>query len=85
MQREKNKRKYDKLKEHTTKAKLKLTKRQGTYRKDINLDDPIEQLINGDQDDEEGFDPVGEKPPAKKQKKTTSFCEYCGIKGAFNQ
>jgi RIO-like serine/threonine protein kinase len=35
---EKNKRKYEKLKEHTLQAKKEFHKRQGTYRKGMNMD-----------------------------------------------
>jgi hypothetical protein len=61
----KNKRKFDKLKEATVQAKKELIKRQGTYRKGMNLDDPY-----GDGEDT--------KPPAKKKAKSNAFCEYCG-------
>jgi hypothetical protein len=55
----KNKRKYEKLKEHTKKAKMELHKRQGTYRKGMNLDDPFEL-----QDEEAGS---AKKPAAKQE------------------
>jgi hypothetical protein len=75
---EKNKRKYEKLKEHTKKAKLERHKRQGTYRKGMNLDDPIEDVGNKE---DNGDDDAGRKLAAKKQKKLTGYCEYCGQKG----
>jgi hypothetical protein len=75
---EKNKRKYEKLKEHTKKAKLELHKRMGTYRKGMNLDDPINMLLDGNQDDSVAGPEDGAKPAAKKRKKSTGFCEYCG-------
>jgi hypothetical protein len=68
---EKNKRKYEKLKEHTKIAKTELHKRMGTYRRGMNLDDPLE-IIEGDTT----------KPAAKKRKTNSpQFCEYCGKKG----
>jgi hypothetical protein len=73
---DKNKRKYEKLKEHTIKAKLERHKRQGTYRKGMNLDDPVEVVDNAEDDNG-----AGRKPAAKKQKKSTGYCEYCGQKG----
>jgi hypothetical protein len=63
----KNKRKYDKLAEHTKKAKMELHKRQGTYRRGMNLDDPVVQ------DDE--------APKRKKSKPNGEYCEFCGAKG----
>jgi hypothetical protein len=62
---DKNKRKYEKLKEDTAKAKIEFHKRQGTYRRGMNLDDPLE-----------GLPP--EQPAGKKLK---TFCEYCGKSG----
>jgi hypothetical protein len=67
----KNKRKYEKLKEHTIKAKLERHKRQGTYRKGMNLDDPLEVPDEN----------VSEKKPAAKKQKPMGFCEYCGQEG----
>jgi hypothetical protein len=67
----KNKRKYDKLKEHTLKAKQEFHKRHGTYRKGMNMDDPYGELLNGRED-------ADRKPPAKRIKKTGGHCEYCG-------
>jgi hypothetical protein len=70
----KNKRKFEKLHEATQQAKKEYHKRQGTYRKGMNLDDPFGELCNGKADDER-------KPPAKKKSKKGSenfFCEYCG-------
>ena len=61
----KNKRKYNKLAEHTKIAKKELLKREGMYRRGMNLDDPF------------GNDAV--KPAAKKTKGSSAkFCEYCG-------
>jgi hypothetical protein len=68
----KNKRKYDKLKEHTMKAKMELHKRQGTYRKGMNLDDPFGPLVDG----VDGQENIKTKAAAAKR-----FCEYCGIAG----
>jgi hypothetical protein len=66
---EKNKRKHDKLNKDVQVAKMELHKRQGTYRKGMNLDDPY-----GD----EGA--AAARPPAKRQKASTGFCEWCGKK-----
>jgi hypothetical protein len=63
----KNKRKYDKLKEATSQAKKEFHRRQGTYRKGMNMDDPF-----GEDNDPDG----STKPPARKKAK--AFCEYCG-------
>jgi hypothetical protein len=67
----KNKRKYDKLADNVKIAKKELHKRQGTYRRGMNLDDPVGDVDNS------------AKPPAAKKSKSTSarFCEYCGTKG----
>jgi hypothetical protein len=74
---EKNKRKYEKLKEHTLKAKMELHKRHGTYRKGMNLDDPIEV-----KDEQEAVEnDASAMIPATKKQKTMGFCEYCGKKG----
>ena len=73
----KNKRKYDKLKDATLQAKKEFLKRQGTYRKGMNIDDPFGELLNGVEDEED--DAGNKKPPAKRNKaKATGFCEYCG-------
>jgi hypothetical protein len=64
----KNKRKHDKMAEHTKVAKKERHKREGTYRRGMNLDDPI-----GDEDG-------GEKATEKNTKRTL-FCEYCGLSG----
>ena len=79
----KNKRKYEKLKEHTRVAKIELHKRQGTYRKGMNIDDPYNELVNATQqanNNEGDVDEDGErKPPAKRSRvKSSGFCEYCG-------
>jgi hypothetical protein len=58
----KNKRKHDLLVKRVKVAKIERLKREGTYQKGMNLDDP---------DDNGG----GGKPPAKRMK---VFCEYCG-------
>ena len=62
----KNKRKYDRLKEATLQAKKEYHKRQGTYRKGMNLDDPFGELTDKKQ------------PAAKRANKGSLFCEYCG-------
>jgi hypothetical protein len=70
---DKNKRKYEKLKEYTEKAKMEFHKRQGTYQRGMNLDDPLGPLLVEDDNDEM-------KPPAKKNR-IQGFCEHCGKKG----
>jgi hypothetical protein len=70
---QRNKRKYDKLKEHTRQAKKEYHKRQGTYRKGMNLDDPFGEMLNGREEP-----PEDERKPRAKRCKTSGFCEYCG-------
>jgi hypothetical protein len=60
----KNKRKFDKLKEATAQAKKEFHKRQGTYKKGMNMDDPYGDIGSED------------KPPPRKKSKV--YCEYCG-------
>ena len=76
---EKKKRKYDKLKEATLQAKKEFHKRQGTYRKGMNLDDPFGEIRVAMIKQEED-----KRKPAAKRLKTNSnkyFCEYCGVAG----
>jgi hypothetical protein len=61
----KNKRKYDKLTEHTLIAKKELARREGTYRRGMNLD-------------ETGDEPAAKRGKAATAAK---YCEFCGIKG----
>jgi hypothetical protein len=61
----KNKRKYDKLADNVKIAKMELHKRQGTYRRGMNLDGAVEEA----------------QPPAKKATTSAKFCEYCGKLG----
>jgi hypothetical protein len=70
---EKNKRKYKKLKEHTKIVKMEFHKRQGTYRKGMNMDDPYGQDADVEEQQE-----GAKKPVAKRSKKAIGFCEYCG-------
>jgi hypothetical protein len=70
----KNKRKYDKLQEHTRTAKKEYLKRTGTYRKGMNLDDPYGEEAGGEEDEETG----AAQPPQPAKKKPKRFCEYCG-------
>jgi hypothetical protein len=44
----KNKRKFDKLKKATTQAKKEFHKRQGTYKKGMNMDDPYGENASED-------------------------------------
>jgi hypothetical protein len=69
---DKNKRKYELLKQHTRTAKMEFTKCQGTYQSGMNMDDPFGELLNG-----------GEAPPAAKRTKTTTrkYCPFCGKTG----
>jgi hypothetical protein len=61
----KNKRKYDKLAKHTLQAKVELRKREGTYRRGMNLDEVVET----------------EHPNKKsKRVSAAKYCEYCGSK-----
>lgn len=72
----KNKRKYEQLKKYTLVAKKERHKREGTYRRGMNLDDPYGE---GQDDGEEC------KPPATKKPRGTTnkgqHCPYCGSKG----
>jgi hypothetical protein len=79
---EKNKRKYDKLKDHTRTAKIEFTKRIGTYRTGMNMDDPFGELLNGGVRDIEDEDEQVKKPAAKRTKSTAKFhCMFCGKTG----
>ena len=69
----KNKRKYDRLQEATRQAKKEFHKRQGTYKKGMNLDDPYGDLGRTTEADGDA-----RKPAAKQSTKTKGFCEYCG-------
>jgi hypothetical protein len=63
----KNKRKYDKLAEDTLVAKKEQHRREGTYRKGMNLDEVVDSTDN---------------PIAKVARKTAAkYCEFCGAKG----
>ena len=64
---EKNKRKYDKLKDHTRMAKMEYHKRQGTYRRGMNLDDPYGELLNGNEVED------NRKPPPTKKRELPVF------------
>jgi hypothetical protein len=59
----KNKRKYDKLADNVKVAKMELHKRQGTYRRGMNLDGPVGEAII---------------PPPKKVKRYCEFCGKSG-------
>jgi hypothetical protein len=67
----KNKRKHDRLADDVKIAKMERLKRTGTYRRGMNLDEQLEDLL----------DAAAEKPKAKKYKPSGKFCEYCGVKG----
>jgi hypothetical protein len=71
----KNKRKYEQLKQHTRTAKIEFAKRQGTYRSGMNMedDDPFGELLSG---------PTDAVAAAKKPTKTgRKYCPYCGKAG----
>jgi hypothetical protein len=67
-----NKAKYEKLKDATRLAKKEFLKREGAYRRGMNMDDPFSEMLNGQElvDDE--------RKPAAKKRKMSGFCEYCG-------
>jgi hypothetical protein len=70
---DKNKRKYDTLKDHSKTAKTKFAKRIGTYRPGMNMDDPIGELLKaaaegGDKEEEQQ---ATKKHVAKRTKPTT--------------
>jgi hypothetical protein len=69
---DKNKRKYELLKQHPRTAKMEFAKRQqGTYQSGMNVDDLFGELLNG-----------GEVPPAaKRTKKTRKYYPFCGKTG----
>jgi hypothetical protein len=71
---DKNKRKYENLKAHTIIAKKEHHKREGTYRKGMNMDDPYGELLNGQEDQEAGK----KQPASKRAKKAVGYCQYCG-------
>jgi hypothetical protein len=68
-----NKRKMDALTKNTLIAKMELRKREGTYRRGMNLDDPLEEADEANK----------MVLPAKRAKSTSSarYCEWCGSKG----
>jgi hypothetical protein len=65
-----NKAKNERLTKHTNIAKMELRKRQGTYRRGMNLDDPEEEVAK-------------EQPTCKKAaaKGGKPHCEFCGMRG----
>jgi hypothetical protein len=78
---DKNKRKYDTLKDHSKTAKTEFVKRIGTYRPGMNMDDPFGELLKAAEEggDEEDEQQATKKPAAKRTKPTTKgFCLYCG-------
>jgi hypothetical protein len=85
----KNKKKTAKLAIDTKKAKVEYHRREGTYRKGMNLDDPYNEVLGApvedvvDDDAAALLEEAARKPPAKKRRKTSlgEVCEYCGLKG----
>jgi hypothetical protein len=84
-----NKSKHEKLKADTVMAKTEHHKREGTYRKGMNIDDPYGELLQGRDEEEVAVDVLSgllqeatQKPRAKKRKTPSGdVCEYCGKKG----
>jgi hypothetical protein len=74
----KNKKKHEKLKEDTKVAKIEIHKRQGIYRKGMNVDDPYGEILHPVDD---GANMA--KPPTKNKRTTTAsqHCQFCGKKG----
>jgi hypothetical protein len=76
--------KRNKLQADTRAAKTEFLKRQGTYRKGMNVDDPYGELPADGRDtneEEEGIEDA-RKPAAKRTNLgPTKYCEYCGKKG----
>jgi hypothetical protein len=71
----KTEKKRTKLRADIRVAKGEFLRREGTYRKGINLDDPYGEVpANGNEDD-------GDRKPAAKSNSSKLFCEYCGLKG----
>jgi hypothetical protein len=72
---QKNKAKYDRLNKDTRITKMEMLKRQGKYRRGMNLlDNPYDEREDHDENDDGG----GE-PSAKRQ--SMKYCENCGKKG----
>jgi hypothetical protein len=71
----KNKGKNALLAKNTLIAKIERRKREGTYRKGMNLDDPEEEEL------------VAMDRPQKKKTNSSAakYCEYCGVKGHVTQ
>jgi hypothetical protein len=73
----KNTNKRNKLQADTRIAKTEYMRREGTYRKGMNMDDPFGELMAAEEDNR--------KAAAKGNKRTytatSKFCEYCGKKG----
>jgi hypothetical protein len=67
-----NKRKYDKLAEHTLQAKKELHKREGTYRRGMNLDDTVEDTAQANTE--------AAKANNNKANRMAKYCEFCGKK-----
>jgi hypothetical protein len=70
----KNKRKYLKLASDEQRAVQEFQKREGTYRSNMNIEDPFGQLLQGKEED-------GKPRSAKRPNTAGEFCEYCGKKG----
>jgi hypothetical protein len=76
----KNQHKRDKLKADTKVAKTEFLRREGTYKKGMNLDDPYGELhADGNNEDDE----YQRKPAARRNNNNSArlYCEFCGRKG----
>jgi hypothetical protein len=77
----KYKSKRDNLAKDSRLAKIEFLRREGTYKKGMNVDDPYGELPAGSNNNEDD-EPDARKPAARKTSSATKlFCEYCGKKG----
>jgi hypothetical protein len=78
----KSEKKYVRLATEEQKAIKEFQKGEGTYKLNMNIDDPFGELLRSGVL-EEGEGDVGKKPPGTKKRKaaSTQFCQYCGKKG----
>jgi hypothetical protein len=73
--------KRNKLQADTRLAKVEFHKREGTYRKGMNVDDPYGEVAGGDSDNEDARKPAARPRRMTNEAAAKKYCEYCGIKG----
>jgi hypothetical protein len=83
----KNQSKRNKLQADTRVAKTEFLRREGTYKKGMNVDDPYGELPTGaDNDDEvDARKPAARRRATAVKNSTKLYCEYCGIRGHATQ